>query len=103
MLLDFLHHHVHVLDELAGGGHQLVHDGVVLDEGDVLAVLCDKVLNELRRFERTAEFEGLGGIQQLDGKNLLHVLHHLVGLGRGVGAHAHVILLPLRRLDGVGG
>jgi len=50
---------------------------------------------------RTAEVERLRGIEQLDGQHPLGVEHHAVEFGGGVGAHAHMVFLPLRRGDRV--
>ena len=92
----------HAVDEIDGLLDQLVHIGVVLHEGHEGAVGLDKLLDEGRRLERAAELEGLGGVEELDAEDLLHVVDHQIALGGGIGAHTHMVLLALRRLDGIG-
>lgn len=47
------------------------------------------------------ELEGLRGIEHLYAEDLLHILHYPHTLGSGVCAHAHMILLTLRRINGI--
>ena len=98
-----LHYHPHALDEVDGLLDQFVHVGVVLHERNVFAVDFHELLDEFGALQRFAEVEGLGGVEQLDAEDLLHVVDHQVALRGGVGTHTHVVFLALRRLDGVGG
>ena len=76
-----------------------VHHRIVVDEGHLFAVFGDETFERLRRARRTAEFERLRGVEKLDGQHPFGVAHHAVEFGRGVGPHAHMVLLPLRRGD----
>ena len=78
-----------------------VHHRVVVDERHPLAVLGDHMFDRRGGTRRTAEVERLRGIEQLDGQHPLGVEHHAVEFGGGVGAHAHMVFLPLRRGDRV--
>ena len=78
-----------------------MHITVVIDERYDLAISCKYLLDCPRRTQRAAEFESLGRIEQLDGKHSFRILNHSNEFGGGIRTHAHMILLPLRRRDGI--
>lgn len=47
------------------------------------------------------ELQGLRRIEHLDTEYLLYIFHHSNTLGGSIGTHAYVVLLPLRRIDGI--
>ena len=73
----------------------VIHGGVVFNERHPFAVGLHPTLDFGGGFQRTAEFQGLGGVEKLDGENLLQVPDDAQAFGGGIGAHAHVVLLPL--------
>lgn len=86
---------MHAVHEVDGLLDKFVHIGVILHKRDKLTIGGHKLLDERGGFERTAEFQGLSGIKQLNTKYFLHIVDNQVALGGGVGAHAHVVFLTL--------
>ena len=53
----------------------LVHDDVLTDEGHLVAVGLEELLDVGRRLERSAEVDALGGVHQLDREDEVEIVH----------------------------
>ena len=74
---------------------------VVLHERHDAAEVAENLLDSRGGMQRTTELQGLRGIHQLDCEYLLCILDNPDELRCGVGAHTDVVLLSLRRRNGI--
>ena len=78
-----------------------MHVCVIVDERHFLAVVGVYLLYGPGGMQRTAEFEGLSRIEKLDGEDPFRIVYHPYELCGCICSHAHMVLLPLGRRDGI--
>ena len=79
----------------------LVHDDIVFNKRNFLAIFVQEAFQDRRGFQRTAELDALGGIHQFDRKDVFQIVHDTIQLGSRIGTHADMVFLSVGGNDGV--
>lgn len=78
-----------------------VHDDIVFNKRDFLAIFVQEALQGRRGFQRTTELDALGGIHQFDRKDVFQIVHDAIQLGSSIGSHTDMVFLSVGGHDRV--